>query len=162
MRALVALLIFLASSPLSRSQPAPPDSAQVIPYGTSITYGAIQAETVLLQLAAPDTVAAALGRDTNADPFLGIGQLVVDETLSRTGSYFYDVFYRLWNPPADARFVSVVLAEQPIPGQGTLVTVRLDGELVFQGRLSPREEAAEELARQAVGFTLRRLPRGDG
>ena len=128
-------------------------SAQV-PYGRAVTYRAILAETARLRPAPLDTTAA------NDDPSLGLGQLVVDETVSRTGGYFYDVFYRLWRPPADAQFVSVVLSEQPLPGQGTLVAVRLDGELVYQARLTPREEEAETLARQAVVATLRRLPRG--
>ena len=155
---LAALLLGLSVCVPARSQGVAPDSARTIPYGVSIGLRAIQAETILLQLVREDTV-----RTTpSGDAFLGIGQLVVDETLSRTGSYFYDVFYRLWRPPADARFVSVTLAEQPIPGQGTLVSVRLDGELVFQSRLSPREEDAEALAQQAVAYTLRRLPRGDG
>ena len=126
----------------------------VFAYGRSVTYRAILAENILLQIAAPDTTVR------STDPTLGLGQLVVDETVSRTGSYFYDVFFRLWNPPADARFLSVVLSEQPLPGQGTLVSVRVDGELVFQGRLTPNEEAAETLARQAVVATLRRLPTG--
>ena len=151
----LCLLAFALAVPATaQTAAAPPDSAGVLPYGRALTYRAILAETRLLRAVAPDTAVAP------SDPVLGIGQLVVDETVSRTGSYFYDVFYRLWSPPADARFLSVVLSEQPLPGQGTLVSVRLDGELAFQGRLTPNEEAAETLARQAVVATLRRLPRG--
>lgn len=145
-------------SPGAAGQVADRDSARIVPYGLSRTYQAIQAERIRLQPVRPDSADGA----AFSDPLLGIGQLVVDETVSRTGSYFYDVFYRLWRPPPDARFVSVALSEQPLPGQGTLIAVRLDGELVFQARLSPREEDAESLARQAVSFTLQRLPRGEG
>lgn len=168
--AVVAVLVLAA--PLGRAQtPAPPDSAAVVaadsavvapprpaavlPYGRATTYRAILAETRRLRLVRPDPVPV----DSAGSP-LGLGRLVVDETVTRTGSYFYDVFYRLWQPPDNAQFVSVVLSEQPLPGQGTLVAVRLDGELVFQSRLTPNEEQAETLARQAVGATLRRLPRG--
>ncbi len=156
-----ALLLFALALPVAAQTPAAqadasrPDSSGVWPYGQARTYRAVLAETRQLRAAAPDTAASA-----PADPVLGLGQLVVDETVSRTGSYCYDVFYRLWRPPADARFVSVVLSEQPLPGQGTLVAVRLDGEVVFQGRLTPSEEAAEALARRAVVATLQRLPRG--
>ena len=152
-----ALLLFALALPVAAQtgQASRPDASEVFTYGQSRTYHAILAETRQLQIVAPDTAVSA-----SPDPTLGIGQLVVDETVSRTGSYCYDVFYRLWRPPADARFVSVVLSEQPLPGQGTLIAVRLDGEIVFQGRLTPSEEAAEALARQAIVATLQRLPRG--
>ncbi len=160
MRAPFLLLVGLGLlAPVGRAQDAPRDTARAtVPYGLATTYRALQAERRQLRLLPPDPNEA----QQAGDPTLGIGQLVVDETVSRTGSYFYDVFYRLWSPPADARFMSVVLSEQPLPGQGTLIAIRLDGELVFQARLSPREEEAEELARQAVVFVLRRLPRGEG
>ncbi|MGB3541942.1 CsgE family curli-type amyloid fiber assembly protein [Rubrivirga sp.] len=148
-------LLFLLAGPLT-AQPA--DSSEVrlqpFPYGTSLTVQSILAEARALR---PIPPAPPDSTSVTADPFAGIGRLVVDETISRTGSYFYDVFFQLWRPPDEARFVSVVLAEQPLPGQGTLVSVRLDGELVFQSRLPPREDEAEAVARQAVGATLRRL-----
>ncbi|PAP77442.1 CsgE family curli-type amyloid fiber assembly protein [Rubrivirga marina] len=159
MRALLLLTVGLVvATPAGEAQGVPTDSARsVVPYGLATTYGELQAERRQLRRLPPDPAEA----EQTGDPMLGIGQLVVDETVSRSGSYFYDVFYRLWSPPEDSRFMSVVLSEQPLPGQGTLVAIRLDGELVFQARLSPREEEAEQLARQAVVFVLRRLPRGE-
>ena len=161
MRSLVLLTVGTAAlvlSPSATGQEARADSTESFAYGTVLTYRAMLAQSRELRLIPTDPTV----RPDDSDPFMGIGRLVVDETLSRTGSYFYDVFYRLWQPPEGARFVSVILSEQPLPGQGTLVSVRLDGELVFQSRLSPREEDAEALAQQAVGFPLRRLPQGDG
>jgi hypothetical protein len=159
MRVTLPFLVGLvALAPTGLAQVASTDTTlAVVPYGLATTYGAIQAERGQLRPLPPDPTDAERG----GDPMLGIGQLVVDETVSRSGSYFYDVFYRLWSPPEDARFMSVVLSEQPLPGQGTLIAIRLDGELVFQARLSQREEEAEQLAHQAVVFVLRRLPRGD-
>ena len=143
------------STAVPDSVAAPPRPRATIPYGQATTYRAILAESRGLRLVRPRAVPV----DSAGAP-LGIGRLVVDETLTRTGSYFYDVFYRLWRPPPDAQFVSVVLQESPVPGQGTLVAVRLDGELVFQSRLTPNEEQAETLARQAVRATLQRVTRG--
>ena len=131
------------------------DSTGVFMYGRARTYRSMLNEMVGLQLYEIEMTA-----DSLRDPRLGIGRLVVDETLTRTGSYFYDVFYRLWQPPRDASFSSIVLSESPLPGQGTLVIVRLDGELIYQARLPPREEEAEAVARQAVLMALRRLPSG--
>ncbi len=123
-----------------------------VPFGSAVTYRDIQREYGQLQLkprAVPDSAF------TEAQ--IGIIRLVVDETISRSGSLFYDVFYQLWRPPAGAAFSTVVLSEQPLPGQGTLVSVRLDGEVVFQSRLQPREEVIEQTAEIAVQTTLRRI-----
>ncbi|WP_412069399.1 CsgE family curli-type amyloid fiber assembly protein [Rubrivirga sp. IMCC43871] len=151
-----ALALLLAPG-IGSAQPPPNEGLPLIEYGRQRTYHAIVAETRLLHYV---PTAATAVEEAEQNPTLGIGRLVVDETISRTGSYFYDVFYRLWQPGADAQFLSVAVFEQPLPGQGTLIGVRLDGELVFQARLSPREEEAETLAQQAVAATARRLPRG--
>lgn len=121
-----------------------------IPFGQAVTLGELQREYSQLRLKPrPDSVF------TEAQ--IGVIRLVVDETLSRAGSQFYDVFYQLWRPPPSAAFSTVVLSEQPLPGQGTLVSVRLDGEIVFQSRLQPREDVIEQTAEQAVRTTLRRV-----
>lgn len=160
-RVLLVMLALLPGAALCQSPedstaaPPPGASAQLFPYGNSRTYRAIVNETLVLILrerqAEPDSL---------RDPELGLGNLVVDETLTRTGGYFYDVFFRLWRPPPGTGFASVTVQETPLPGQGTLIAVQLSGELVFQARLPIREEEAEPIARQAVSVTLRRLPRG--
>lgn len=156
-RFLVTLLAVCAGTHAGAQTPPPPaDSAATagpsIPFGMSRTYGDIQREFGRLRVrprATPDSAFT--------ESRLGIIQLVVDETISRAGAQFYDVFYQLWRPPPGAAFSTVVLSEQPLPGQGTLVSVRLDGEVVFQSRLQPREEAIEQAAQAAAQATLRRL-----
>lgn len=160
MRVLILACVLLASAQAQTTGAPPPDSSHSVsvpfPYGQAATYRAILMETRALR----PLPLAPIATDSLGDPVLGLGRLVVDETISRTGAYFYDVFYRLWQPPPDAQFMSVAVSEQPLPGQGTLIAIRLDGELVFQSRLTPREEEAETLAQQAVAATARRLPRG--
>ncbi|OZC04235.1 CsgE family curli-type amyloid fiber assembly protein [Rubricoccus marinus] len=163
MRRLFLVSLALLPAGAVAQSPAVPDSsaddttarAEWIPYGYSRTYRDIVNETLVLVMRESETAA-----DSLRDPQLGIGKLVVDETLTRTGGYFYDVFFRLWRPPVEASFFSVVISESPLPGQGTLIAIQLDGELIYQARLPIREEEAEEVARQAVIATLRRLPRG--
>ncbi len=121
-----------------------------VPFGTAVTYRDIQREYGRLRLR-PQADSAF------TESQIGIIRLVVDETVSRAGSQFYDAFYQLWRPPPGAAFSTVVLSEQPLPGQGTLVSVRLDGEVVFQSRLQPREEVIEQTAELAVQTTLRRI-----
>mgnify|MGYP003145741059 CR=1 FL=1 len=150
------ILLFLIAPAIGVAQPTSAEDLPLLNYGLERTYRAILAEMRPLQYAQQDSADEGM----SAVSTLGLGRLVVDETISRTGSYFYDVFYRLWQPASDAQFLTVAISERPLPGQGTLVAVHLDGELVFQSRLSPREEEAETLAQQAVSATARRLPRG--
>ena len=169
MRLLGSILAFGLGCAAAAAQPPPAapggqaaaaDSAQAaaavlrpaVAFGTSVTYRDIQREYGRLRLkprAVPDSAFT--------ESQIGIIRLVVDETISRSGALFYDVFYQLWRPPAGAAFSTVVLSEQPLPGQGTLVSVRLDGEVVFQSRLQPREEVIEQTAELAVQTTLRRI-----
>jgi hypothetical protein len=137
-----------------------PDSVQAdaavvrptVPFGSAVTFRDIQREYSRLRPKPRPASDSAF-----AESRIGIIRLVVDETISRAGAQFYDIFYQLWRPPPGAAFSTVVLSEQPLPGQGTLVSVRLDGEIVFQSRLQPREEVIEQTAEQAVQTTLRRI-----
>ncbi len=148
------------AAPTPGARPTAGDSAQAaaavlrpaVPFGSSVTYRDIQREYGGLR---PKPRAVPDSAFTEAQ--IGIIRLVVDETISRAGALFYDVFYQLWRPPPGAAFSTVVLSEQPLPGQGTLVSVRLDGEVVFQSRLQPREEVIEQTAELAVQTTLRRV-----
>ncbi len=163
MRSLLFLFFSLALATAATGQP-PPDSLRgdgagsraAFSYGRSITYPDILAENALLQLASRaegDTLAA-------VDPFLGIQGLVVDETATPPGRLFYETFFLLWSPPAGAERTTITLGEQPLPGNGTAILVRADGELLLQTRLPRRPDEVEDLARQAVQFIRQRLVGG--
>ena len=148
------------AAPSPEARPSVADSVQAeaavlrpaVPFGSSVTLRDIQREYDQLRLkpsAAPDS--------TFREAQIGIIRLVVDETVSRAGAQFYDVFYQLWRPPPGAAFSTVVLSEQLLPGQGTLVSVRLDGEIVFQSRLQPNEASIVETAELAAQTTLYRI-----
>ena len=77
--------------------------------------------------------------------------------MTKLGRDFYDAFYRMWRAPAGAFNFTVTIQEQPVPGNGTGVTVLVDDEITFQTRLQPREEMIEGAAQQAVGYAYRRL-----
>jgi len=90
-----------------------------------------------------------------------IDGLVVNETQTKIGNDFFDVFYSRWTPPEDARNFTITIKEQPMPSLGTRVVVNLNGEPTFQARLQPRYEYIERAALQAVRQTWRRLQRGE-
>jgi curli production assembly/transport component CsgE len=87
----------------------------------------------------------------------GITGLVVDETRTTIGRDFYDIFYDAWQPPEGSVNYTVVVEEQPVPGRGTRLVVRLNDEVAFDTRLQPGYERIQQAALAAVGFTRRAL-----
>jgi hypothetical protein len=128
------------------------DRAEPARYGYARTYADILAETARLRPApsAPDSLGP-------AGPFVGISGLVVDETATPAGRLFYETFFLLWAPPRGAERTTVTLGERPLPGNGTAVVARADGEVLFQTRLPRRPDEVEDLARSAVRFVRQRL-----
>ncbi len=93
---------------------------------------------------------------------LEIDGLVVDETQSKLGRDFYELFYSGWQAPPDAFNFTVVVREQPMPNLGTRIMVLINDELAFQAQLQPRYDVIENMAQQAVAYTYRRLQNGSG
>lgn len=82
--------------------------------------------------------------------------LVVDETQTRIGRDFYDLFYSIWEfPPSDGQHQTVTIQELPVPGAGTRVIVMVEGETAFETQIQPRYDVIEMAAQQAAGFTYR-------
>lgn len=93
---------------------------------------------------------------TNNDG-LEFGGLVINETRSKMGKDFFDVFYQYWQEPEDAGNFMLAISEQPVPSLGTLVIVKIDGQPVFKSRLQPRRNVIEKIAKQAVAMSYRSL-----
>jgi len=88
---------------------------------------------------------------------LEFGGLVINETRSKMGSDFFNVFYKYWDAPQGTGNFILKISEQPIPSMGTLVSVKIDDYPVFKSRLQPRYEIIENLAKQAVMVSYQRL-----
>jgi curli production assembly/transport component CsgE len=100
--------------------------------------------------------------DTEAErrllpPSFSINGLVVDETRTTIGRDFYQVFYDAWVAPENSINYTIVVEEQPVPGRGTRLIVRLNDEVAFDTRLQPRYEQIQEAALAAVSYTRRAL-----
>jgi curli production assembly/transport component CsgE len=162
-RGLLAVLLSAALCPLAWGQ-QPPDTlgTRQVPYfGTGLGYDEIRQEYARLQrLSEPEDTTASDDPDAGIQR-LEIDGLVVDETLTKLGRDFYDVFFRVWQAPRDAINFTVAVQEQPAPGIGTVVTVTVNDELVFQTRLQPQPEVIEAAARQAAYLAYQHLERGE-
>jgi curli production assembly/transport component CsgE len=82
------------------------------------------------------------------------GSLIVDETQTKVGHDFYDLFYANWAPPGEIRSSTIVVSEKTLPRLGTQVTVRINDTEVFQSFIQPRFDVIEEMAVYAVGIVL--------
>ncbi|MEM1125184.1 MAG: CsgE family curli-type amyloid fiber assembly protein [Bacteroidota bacterium] len=101
--------------------------------------------------AVPDTVQ---GR---RPPGLEIDGLVVDETQTKIGRDFYEVFYSRWAAPPNAVNFTVTIKEQILPNRGTRIVVQINDAVAFQAYLQPRYDAIEEAALRGVVFARRAL-----
>lgn len=88
---------------------------------------------------------------------LELDGMVIDDTRSRVGRDFYDLFYQYWQAPENASNFTIRITERPTPTLGSIVTVKVNDEMTFQYRLQPRYSIIEEAAKYAVRVTREHL-----
>lgn len=96
---------------------------------------------------------------SNQGSTISIDGMVLDETRSKMGTDFYNVFYRHWEPPSKAKNFMITISEQPTPGRGSVISISIDNEIVFKNRLQPKYAYTEKVAKHAVAICYRSLLR---
>lgn len=91
--------------------------------------------------------------ESEQELLLELDGLVMDETRSKIGRDFYDIFYQQWQAPPDSKNYTITISEKPTPTLGSLVTVRVNDQQVFQYRLQPRYEIIKQVAEYAARVT---------
>ena len=86
----------------------------------------------------------------NPDQFLDVDNLIVDETISKIGNDFYEVFYKSWEEPPNSPSFNMIITEKPYPGRGNLITIHLNDQQVFSRFITPRYDEILEIAGSAV------------
>ena len=126
---------------------------------TGLSYDDLRQAMSRLRRAETEAASPGIAPVAGEEP-IGVAQidgLVVDETATKIGRDFYDVFYSAWSPPAGATNFTIRIQEQPAPGMGTRVVLMLNDEVLFQLQLQPRYEVVQDLARQAAAYTRNKL-----
>jgi curli production assembly/transport component CsgE len=77
---------------------------------------------------------------------LEIGGLLVDDTVTKFGHQLFDVFNRAWKPIEGAKY-NIAFGERLDAIRGSLITVKLNETILFEGFLTPRDEAINELGK---------------
>jgi len=85
--------------------------------------------------------------------------MVYDETRSKIGRDFYDIFYTNWQAPDEANNFTIKILETPGPSLGTVVSVLINNDEIFQTRLQPRYETIEDAGKYAVRVSYSYLAR---
>lgn len=82
---------------------------------------------------------------------LEIGQLILDQTFSKAGNDFQQLFITKWTWPADLneQFI-VTLQERPAMANSTIIELIMNDYKIFETFLQPRYDLLEEIADQAV------------
>ncbi|MCA8829456.1 curli production assembly/transport protein CsgE [Hymenobacter pini] len=76
--------------------------------------------------------------------------LVVDQTITKIGHDFYDVFYAQWEPPTGLQDFTIVISERPARGNSAIVAVSVNDTELLEMPLQPKYELIEEAAGQAI------------
>ena len=76
---------------------------------------------------------------------LEISGMMSDETTTKFGHEFFDAFHRAWKPLLGSRY-NITINERVDPLRGSMVSLRLDQNVIYEGFLSPRTDAINDLA----------------
>jgi len=88
---------------------------------------------------------------------LEIDGLIIDETRSKIARDFYDLFYKKWIAPLDAKNFSIYIREEPSRGRGAQISLTLNDQKIFQNFVPPRYDALENVVNFAIRITRSRL-----
>lgn len=76
--------------------------------------------------------------------------LVIDETISKVGHDFYTLFYENWKAPEKITDYIINISELPSPGMGSVIIIKINDEIIFNNRISPKQDLIESLAGMAI------------
>ncbi|MFA5329514.1 MAG: CsgE family curli-type amyloid fiber assembly protein [Prolixibacteraceae bacterium] len=90
----------------------------------------------------------------NADELeIEIDGLLVDDTKTKIGKDFYDLFYSSWVAPLEAKNYIITISEKPFRLTSTLIVVSINDTPVYQSILQPRQDIIEGLSINAIETT---------
>ena len=124
---------------------------------TSVQEGWTVADTIIRVVGPPPEQQQVVAVDPD---FLEVDGLVADQTLTKSGQDFFQLFYQSWQPPLGASSYSILVEEVPWRGRQTLIQVSLnDEEPIYQQIVQPRYDVIEEMAAEAVQYAAYALQR---
>ncbi|QJX46577.1 hypothetical protein HMJ29_06345 [Hymenobacter taeanensis] len=80
--------------------------------------------------------------------------LIVDQTISKVGHDFYDLFYTQFEAPAGTDDYVITLLEKPSRGTATLIMVSVNESDLLEMPLQPKAEYIEAAVAEAIGTVV--------
>jgi curli production assembly/transport component CsgE len=77
---------------------------------------------------------------------LEIGGMLTDDTVTRFGHDLFDAFNSAWRPPEGASY-NITFSERNDASRGSFITVKLNDTLIYEGFLTPRQDAINDLGK---------------
>ncbi len=79
-----------------------------------------------------------------------IDALLVDDTKTKSGKDFYDLFYAGWEAPESAKNYTITISEKPYRINTTLIVILINETPVYQSVLQPRLDIIEAISEEAI------------
>ena len=83
---------------------------------------------------------------------LEIDGLILDDTRTKIGRDFYELFYSKWSPPPGSSDFLITIRELPSRGIGARVSIEVNENVVLHRFLQPRGDIVEEQANISIRF----------
>jgi len=90
-------------------------------------------------------------------PALEIDGIIMDETMSKSGREFYELFFANWVKPIGFSNYYIKIKERPFQFNNTLIEVYLKEQLIYQQMMKRRYDEVEQMAKSAVGVTQKQI-----
>lgn len=118
-----------------------------------------QIDSSLVQPSPPEQPIAKrnLPKPRNNLDALEIDGLILDETRSKIGRDFYELFYNRWNPPFGAKDYLITIREMPGRGIGARISIEINENVILYRFLQPRNDSVEEEANLTISYVKRYL-----
>jgi curli production assembly/transport component CsgE len=93
----------------------------------------------------------------NVSSEMEVDGLVMDETMTKVGRDFYDMFFSVWVAPQKAKNFTIIIKEMVLPGLATQITVFVNETEVFKQKVQPRYEVLEQMSQYANQMAMQYL-----
>ncbi len=98
--------------------------------------------------------ASKLDQSSEEEEFSELGGLTIDQTKTKTGKDFYDLFYLEYSKLPQKLNSPVTINELPTMGRGSQIVIEVDDKTIYNFIANPNEEYLAEQANMTMKFLM--------